>query len=175
MNLSPAMQTFIAHWGAMGDRWGVNRSIAQIHALLYLSDDPLPAESIAEILGIARSNVSTALRELQGYGLVETIHVQGDRRDFLRAKQDPWDMVLAIVEERKRREIDPARDMLRDCEAAAAADGGATPKSVRARLTAMRVLVEQLDDLYGRMRRIPRPMLRRVVTLGECIARLVQR
>jgi DNA-binding transcriptional regulator GbsR (MarR family) len=174
MNLSPAMQAFVTHWGAMGDRWGVNRSIAQIHALLYLSDEPLPAETIAETLGLARSNVSTALRELQGYGLVEVTHLAGDRRDFLRAKQDPWDMLLAIVEERKRREIDPALDMLRACEAEAAADGGATPDSVRARLTAMRALLEQLDELYGRMRRIPRPLLRRVVTLGERIARLVQ-
>lgn len=175
VSLSPAMQAFLQHWGAMGARWGVNRSVAQVHALLYLVDEPLPAEEIAETLGIARSNVSTAVRELQGFSLVSVEHRPGDRRDFFRAKQDPWEMVLAIVEERKRREIDPALATIRACEAEAMADGGATPPGTLSRLTAMRELVEQLDELHARLRRAPRPVLRRALSLGDRLLRLLAR
>ena len=107
MKLSRAMENTILHWGEMGSRWGVNRSIAQIHALLYLSTTPLTADEIAETLGIARSNVSTSLRELQSWDLVSMTHVLGDRRDHFDAKTDLWEVLLTIVDERKRREIDP--------------------------------------------------------------------
>jgi DNA-binding transcriptional regulator GbsR (MarR family) len=153
----------------------VNRSVAQVHALLYVVDEPLPAEAIAETLGIARSNVSTAVRELQGFALVSMEHRPGDRRDFFRAKQDPWDMLLAIVEERKRREIDPALAGVRACEAEAAADGGATPPGALARMAAMRELIEQLDELHGRLRRAPRPFLKRALSLGDRLLRLLGR
>lgn len=173
MKLSSAMHSFVRHWGEMGARWGVNRSVAQIHALLYLSGRPLPADDIVEVLGIARSNVSTSLRELQNFSLIELEHVSGDRRDHFRAKQDPWDMLLAIVEERKRREIDPALEMMRTCVAAAEEDRE-TPPDVRARLINMLKLLEQLDELYGRLRRVPRALLKRVVKLGDKITSLIQ-
>ncbi len=174
MKLSPAMHTFIRHWGEMGSRWSVNRSVSQIHALLYLADRPLPADEIVETLGIARSNVSTSLKELQSFGLVELIHVPGDRRDHFIAKQDPWEMLLAIMEERKRREIDPALAMLQSCVADAEADKE-TPREVRERLGSMLELLQQLDSLYDRMRRMPRPILKRVVTMGDKIAHLIER
>lgn len=180
MNTSPAvrltkpMQDFVRHWGEMGARWGVNRSIAQIHALLYLADRPLSADEIVETLAIARSNVSTGLKELQGYGLVELTHQLGDRRDHFRARQDPWEMLIAIAEERKKREIDPTLAMMRDCVDAADRDPQ-TSREARQRLAAMLELLEQLEDFYSRMRRLPRPMLRRLVKLGDRVAKLVVR
>src|SRR5262245_15964440 len=106
MDLTPVMERFIVHWGEMGTRWGVNRSVSQIHALLYLSPRPLTAEEISDTLAIARSNVSTSLKELQAWGLVQLVHVLGDRRDHFDARKDVWEMLTLIVEERKRREID---------------------------------------------------------------------
>ena len=173
MQLSPSMQAFVRHWGEMGARWGVNRSVAQIHALLYLADRPLASDEIVETLGIARSNVSNSLKELQSFHLVDLEHIPGDRRDQFRAKHDPWEMVIAIVEERKRREIDPALEMVRSCVATADEDGE-TPPHVQAKLAAMLELLEQLDELYRRIRRVPRPVLRRVVRLGDKIAGLIQ-
>jgi DNA-binding transcriptional regulator GbsR (MarR family) len=174
MKLSNAMQTFIRHWGEMGSRWSVNRSVSQIHALLYLADRPLPADEIVETLAIARSNVSTSLKELQSFNLVDLVHIPGDRRDHFAAKKDPWEMLLAIMEERKRREIDPALAMLQSCLADAEADTE-TPEPVRERLASMVELLEQLDTLYARMRRMPRPLLKRVVTMGDKIAHLIER
>src|ERR1700677_4912828 len=112
MLLTPAMRKYVRHWGEMGQRWGVSRSVAQLHALLYLTDHPLPAEEIAETLGLARSNVSTGIRELTGWDLVRLVHLEGDRRDHFEARQDPWDMLATIAEGRKRREIDPTLAIL---------------------------------------------------------------
>jgi DNA-binding transcriptional regulator GbsR (MarR family) len=115
MNLTPVMEKYILHWGEMGTRWGVNRTVAQIHALLYLSSKPLPAVEIADTLGVARSNVSTSLKELQSWGLVKLVHVMGDRRDHFEALTDLWDSFFAIAEGRKRRELDPTLTVLRNC------------------------------------------------------------
>ena len=115
MKLTPVQQKFILHWGEMGTRWGINRTVAQIHALLYLSGDPLPAEEIADTLGVARSNVSTSQRELQGWGIVRALHLLGDRRDHFATMTDVWEMFRIILEERKRREIDPTLAVLREC------------------------------------------------------------
>ena len=98
--LPPAVEKFILHWGDMGSQWGVNRTVAQIHALLYLAPDPLPAEEIAATLAVARSNVSTSLKELQSWNLVKVSHVMGDRRDHFVARTDTWDMLLTIMERR---------------------------------------------------------------------------
>src|SRR5882724_10223575 len=103
----------------MGARWGINRTVAQLHALLYLSPKPLHAEEIAETLGVARSNVSTSLRELQGWGIVRLVHVLGDRRDHFESLKDVWEMFRMVLDERKRREIDPTLAMLRECIAEA--------------------------------------------------------
>src|SRR5882724_10164672 len=113
--LSPVQQKFILHWGEMGTRWGINRSVAQIHALLFLSPKPLPADDIVETLDVARSNVSTSLKELQGWGIVKLVHVLGDKRDHFESMKDVWEMFRVVLDERKRREIDPTLAMLRDC------------------------------------------------------------
>src|SRR5215470_2262031 len=128
MRLTPIMERYILHWGEMGTRWGVNRSVAQIHALLYLSSTPLTAEEIADTLGLARSNVSNSLHELQGWGLISLTHLFGDRRDHFEAKTDLWELLLTIVEERKRREIDPTLAMLRQCMLEAEEDKETAPE-----------------------------------------------
>src|ERR1700682_3404595 len=113
--VSPAVRRFIVHWGEMGSSWGINRTVAQIHALLYIAPRPLTAEEIAATLSVARSNVSTSLRELQGWGIVKVAHVLGDRRDYFESMRDVWEMFRIILEERKRREVDPTLNVLREC------------------------------------------------------------
>lgn len=174
MPLSPVMAKIVLHWGEMGARWGVNRSVAQIHALLWLVGRPMPAEEIADTLGIARSNVSTSIEELQGYRLVNLIHMIGDRRNFYEAKGDPWDVVENIVEERKKREIDPTLEMLRAARDLAVEDP-ATPPDVRRRVNEMLAFIERLMGWYDQMKRVPRPTLQRLIKLGSGVARLVAR
>src|SRR2546425_9931337 len=113
--LAPLQQKFVLHWGEMGTRWGINRTVAQIHALLYLSEKPLHAEQIAETLAVARSNVSTSLKELQAWGIVKRVHVLGDKRDHFESMKEVWEMFRIVLDERKRREIDPTLAMLREC------------------------------------------------------------
>jgi len=170
--LSPVMANVVLHWGEMGGRWGVNRSVAQVHALLWLVGRPLAAEDIAETLSIARSNVSTSLDELQGYRLVTLVHVIGDRRNRYQAKTDPWEIVRAIIDERKKREIDPALEVLRSANAAAAADD-ATPADVKKRIAEMTVFIERTAGWYDQMKNVPRPMLERMIRLGARIVRLL--
>ena len=111
---SQSQQQFVLHWGEMSSRWGIPRSMAQIHALLYLSEEPLDAEQISDQLSLARSNVSNSLRELQSWGIVKVVHVMGDRRDRYEAMKDVWEMFLLIVDERKKRECDPTLAALRE-------------------------------------------------------------
>src|SRR3954453_17357518 len=113
--LSPVATKFILHWGEMGTRWGINRTVAQIHALLYLSPKPLNAEEIADALSVARSNVSTRRRELEGWGIIRVVHVLGDRRDHFESLKDVWELFRQVLDERKRREVDPTLTILRDC------------------------------------------------------------
>ena len=127
MQLTDTMQRYIVHWGEMGSRWGMNRSVAQIHALLYLAERPLNADEICETLGIARSNVSNGLKELMAWDLVQVAHVLGDRRDFFTAQHDTWEVIRVIIEGRKRREIDPTLALLRECATALESDAATPP------------------------------------------------
>ena len=113
--LTPVAQKFILHWGEMGTKWGINRTVAQVHALLFLSPKPLPADDISTTLAVARSNVSTSLRELQGWGIARVVHVLGDRRDHFETTKDVWEIFRTVSEERKRREIDPTLRVLAEC------------------------------------------------------------
>src|SRR5436190_18552483 len=115
--LSSVQQKFVLHWGEMGARWGINRTVAQIHALLYISPKPLNAEEITDALSVARLNVSTSLRELQNWGVIKIVHVLGDRRDYFESMKDVWEMFRAVMDERKKREIDPTISILRECVA----------------------------------------------------------
>ena len=168
----PDAKAFILHWGEMGTQWGVNRSVSQIHALLYLTDRPLPADEIVEQLGLARSNVSTGLKELQGYGIVRRVHVEGDRRDHLVAETDLWDMLMRIAAERKRREIDPTIALLAELSARLAKDETA-PAHVRERITRMHEFISTLGNWYEQVRGLPKSTLINLMKLGGRIARFV--
>lgn len=152
MKLSPVMKRFVLHWGEMGSRWGVNRTMAQIHALLFLSESPLTAEAIVELLQVARSNVSTSLRELQSWGLVRMVHVEGDRRDHFEAHHDVREIFRVVMEERKKRELDPTVAVLRDCVNEAGSD---TPKAVRERMTETLAFMELITGIFDEVRKLP--------------------
>lgn len=171
MKLTPAMERFVLQWGEMGSRWGVSRSVAQVHALLYLSPQPLHADAITDTLGIARSNVSMCLKELQGWGLVELIHVMGDRRDHFTAQSDVWEVMGLIAEGRKQREIDPMLATLARCRDEALADG--SDPAVARRIAAMHEFVTSMTGWYDQVKRIPRPVLRKLMAMGSRVARFV--
>lgn len=170
--LPAAAERFILHWGEMGAQWGVNRSVSQIHALLYLYEKPLTAEEISETLEMARSNVSNSLKELVAWSLIRRVHVMGDRRDYFEAETDLWDMLTRIAAGRKAREIDPTIDMLRSCVADAKGDKRISPAAEK-RMADMLKFLETLDRWYGQVSRIPRPKLRALVKMGGAISRFV--
>jgi len=160
--LSPLAQKFILHWGEMGTRWGVNRTVAQVHALLYLSPKPLNAEEISRALAVARSNVSTSLRELESWGIVKTVHLLGDRREHYESLKDVWEMFRVVMDERKRREIDPTLAVVRDC-VAELAKAGPADAAVRDRLLEMLGFLEALASLYQEVRRLPTGVIRNLL------------
>jgi DNA-binding transcriptional regulator GbsR (MarR family) len=168
----PDAKAFILHWGEMGTHWGVNRSVAQIHALLYLSDRPLPADDIVDQLHLARSNVSTGLKELQSYGIVRRVHVESDRRDHFVAEIDLWEMLMRISAERKRREVDPTIALLAELSARLAKDESAPPQ-VRERITRMHEFISTLANWYEQVRGLPKPTLVTLMKLGGKVARLL--
>jgi DNA-binding transcriptional regulator GbsR (MarR family) len=168
----PDVKAFILHWGEMGTQWGVNRSVAQVHALLYLSDRPIDAEAIVEALGLARANVSTALKELQGYGIVRRVHVEGDRRDHFTAETDLWEMLMRIAAERKRREIDPTLALLAELSERMKNDRTA-PAHVRERVTRMHEFIATLGSWYDQVRTLPKPTLVTLMKLGSKVARFI--
>jgi DNA-binding transcriptional regulator GbsR (MarR family) len=161
---SPLQERFVLHWGEMAARWGVNRTVAQIQALLYLAGRPMPAEEIADALGVARSNVSTSIRELQNWDLVKVVHLRGDRRDHFETLQDPWDLLRVVVRERKEREFDPTVSFLRDTVASkefAREDVGA-----QKRLRETLALMEALSTWAEQMLAMDNSVLKRLVKLG---------
>ncbi|MBV1694011.1 MAG: MarR family transcriptional regulator [Hyphomicrobiales bacterium] len=170
--LPPAVRRFVLHWGEMGQAWGVNRSIGQVHALLYLSERPMTAEAIADTLAIARSNVSTSIRELQGWGLVRRVHVMGDRRDHFEAEADVWELVRRIAEGRKAREFDPAVEMLATCKREADGDAALSPV-VRRRIDEMVEFTSLVDRWAQDMRAVPRAHLSALMRLGGAIVKLL--
>ena len=170
--LSSVQQRFILHWGEMGARWGINRTVAQIHALLFLSPRPLPAEEIANALGVARSNVSTSLRELQNWGIVRLVHVLGDKRDHFESMKDVWEMFRVVLDERKKREIDPTLAMLRECIAEAAADEATGPYA-EARLRELHEFFDTTTGWYTQLRQWPTALLLKLMRLGDRALKLV--
>ena len=172
MQLTPVMEKYILHWGEMGTRWGVNRTVAQIHALLYLSPKPLNAEEISETLGVARSNVSTSLKELMSWGLVKVSHVLGDRRDHFESMKDLWDIFTCVVEERKKREIDPTLTLLRQFELEAGEDTR-TPEEIKQRINRMREVLETLTGWYEQMNTVPKPTLIKLMKLGSKVTKIL--
>src|SRR5436190_22976338 len=171
--LAPVAQKFMLHWGEMGTRWGINRTVAQVHALLYLSPRPVPADEIATTLAVARSNVSTSLRELQGWGIVRVVHILGDRRDHYESMKDVWEMFRIIVDERKKREADPVLAMLRETSAEAKKPGAADAYT-RERLADMLQFFELMTTWCEQTRKLPTPAVVRMVKLGDRLGRLLK-
>ena len=165
VHLTPAMQKFVLHWGEMGDKWGVNRSVAQVYALLYVAAKPLDAEDIADTLSMARSNVSTSLRELIGWGIIRLVHKVGDRRDHYESLADPWETLERVLEERRKREIEPTIRVLAECIAEAKANSK-EDKLVAPRLEALRDLLVHGDAFCGTMQRLPRETILKAVKAG---------
>src|SRR5215468_9686391 len=170
--LQPAVERFILHWGDMGSQWDVNRSVSQIHALLYLSERPLTAEEIAGTLGLARSNVSNSIRELIAWDLIRRVPVKGDRREHFEAETDLWEITMRIAAVRKERELDPAVDTLKSCVAEAERDRALDPVAGK-RLKEMLAFVENLDRWYAQMLTVPKPKLAALVRLGTRIVALL--
>jgi len=172
MALSPTAQKFVLHWGEMGTRWGVNRTVAQIHALLYLSKRPLSAYDIVETLGVARSNVSNSLKELQSWKLVRVSHVLGDRRDHFQALQDVWEIFRVILEERKRREIDPTLSILRECAIEGEEDRDLDAATL-ARMQTVLEFLEMFSATFEDYRHLPPQTLQRMLKMGGKVARFL--
>jgi DNA-binding transcriptional regulator GbsR (MarR family) len=168
----PVARRFVHHWGEMGTRWGINRTVARVHALLYVSARPIPADEISELLDVARSNVSTSLKELMGWRIVRLVHVDGDRRDHFESLGDVWEMFRIILEERKRREVDPTLVVLRECLAEASAAGSGEAAS-RERIAKMLEFFETSEASYRQLSGMPLTALRKVFALGRGLRRLV--
>ena len=171
--LSRPEQKFILHWGEMSARWGINRTVAQVHALLFLAPRPLPAEEIQQALGVARSNVSTSIRELQGWGLVKLVHLPGDRRDHFETKKDVWELFRTVIEERKKREVDPTLVVLRECLAEAEADR-ATSDYSEARLRELHEFFDTTSRWYAQFRSWPVSAVGRLAKLGDKAFKLMK-
>jgi DNA-binding transcriptional regulator GbsR (MarR family) len=168
MTLSNTAREFVLHWGEMGSRWGVNRTVAQVHALLYLSPEPLTAEDIAEELSVARSNVSTSLRELQNWELAQTTHKLGDRRDFFTTSHDVWQLFLIVVEQRVEREIKPTITVLGRLAAEASAE---KQPEVTRRIGNMHAFLQEIQGWYEQMTKLPPSTLRSLVSLGAGVTK----
>jgi DNA-binding transcriptional regulator GbsR (MarR family) len=162
--LTPVEEKFILHWGEMGTKWGINRTVAQVHALLYLAAKPLPADEISATLSVARSNVSTSLRELQGWGIVRVVHVLGDRRDHFETLQDVWELFRIVAEERKKRELDPTLRVLAECVKEVKTEAHGNAQTAR-RLEAMLEFLTAMTGLFEEILRMPTGTLRGVAKL----------
>ena len=172
MQLTPVMERYVLHWGEMGARWGVNRTVSQIHALLYLSPEPLSAEDIARTLAVARPNVSPSIKGLQSWNLITVSHVIGDRRDRFSVSGDTWEMLITIMQERKRREIEPTLTMLRACVLELENDRQ-TPQAVKTRIKDMLRFVSTLSTWFDEMVRLPRKTLVALLKLGSKVQKII--
>ncbi len=170
--LSPIEQRFILHWGEMGTKWGINRTVAQIHALLFISPRPLNAEQISDTLGVARSNVSNSLKELQGWRIVKLVHVMGDKRDHFEALPEVWETFRIVLDERKKREIDPTLAVLRECIAKVGGDSG-TGKYTEERLRELAGFFETTAQWYEQVHRWPASAFAKFARFGGKIQKLL--
>jgi len=173
MNLTPVSEKFILHWGEMGSRWGVNRTVAQIHALLFLAGKPMAADEIAETLSVARSNVSNSLKELQAWRLVRVTHTIGDRRDHFQTSTDVWELFRLIVEGRRQREIDPTLTVLRDC--LMSPELAQEPKDSAQRIKETMEFLETLTTWADEMLRLKPETLMKALGIGARISRTVRK
>jgi DNA-binding transcriptional regulator GbsR (MarR family) len=172
MELTDIARRFIVHWGEMGNAWGVNRTVAQIHALLYYHGQPLNAEQISDVLSVARSNVSTSLKELQNWNLVRVTHILGDRRDYFDTSRDVWALFSTIVRERKEREFDPTTRLLRELTSQPGFE--TEPPDVQDRVAETLRFMEALGSWSDEMLRLTPSTLEKVLRMGAGVQRLLR-
>jgi DNA-binding transcriptional regulator GbsR (MarR family) len=172
MQLTPTQQKFILHWGEMGARWCINRTVAQVHALLYISPKPLNAEEITETLSVARSNISNSLRELEKWGIIRRVQFMGDRREYFESMKDVWEMFQTIMDERKRREIDPTLAMLDECIRELEETQADEPYT-RERLTELRDFFAKMTAWYESLRKLPTKSMMKLVKMGGRIRQFI--
>jgi DNA-binding transcriptional regulator GbsR (MarR family) len=165
----PVVQRFVLHWGEMGTRWGINRTVAQVHAVLYLAEGPLHADALVESLGVSRSNISQSIKELVGWGLVKIVHLPNDRRDHFETLHSPWDLFRIVIDERRRREFDPTSRELEAC--LAEAERLASPPHIRTRLAAMRDFFAVAADFHDAIRALPVAAWPRLGKIGGTLRR----
>lgn len=171
MTLPPLAEKFVLHFGEMGGRWGVNRTVGQIYALLFLSDRPLNAEEITDALGVSRSNVSMGMKELEGWRLVRKRHLPGDRREFFEAPDDVWQIVRILAEERRKREVDPTLSLLRGV--LMDTPGTAEERHAQARMRQMHDMIELLVGWADDVQRLDNDSLRQLLALGAGVSKLL--
>lgn len=170
--LSPLAQAFVLHFGEMGSRWGINRTVGQIYAMLFLADAPRHAEQISEALSLSRGSVSMGLKELGSWNLVQLRHLTGDRRDYYETPRDVWAIFRTLVEERKKREIDPTLTMLRGLLIEPATNPA--DRHAQDRIAAMHEQIELLTDWYAEMRRLDNERLLQLLRLGEHVVKALE-
>lgn len=172
MNLSPMVQAFVLHFGEMGSRWGISRTVGQMYAVLFASPDPMNADQVVEALGVSRSNVSMGLKELQAWNLVHLRHLPDDRRDYFTTPDDIWEIVRNLAEERKKREVDPTLSLLRDVmmqNPSSEAD-----KYAQGRMGEMHDLIEQLTGWYDDVQKLETDRLIALLTLGSKVQKVLE-
>lgn len=172
MKLNPATEKFVLHWGEMGTQWGVNRTMSQIHALLYIIGKPLNAEEITDTLGVARSNVSTSIKELQNWGLVQKVSILGDRRDHFTTNTDVWELARIIVVERQKRELEPTVKFLQ--QLIDSPEFEQENNEVKSRIRDTQEFVDTLTTWSSEMLRLPTNTLKKVLKLGASIKKLLR-
>ena len=171
MQLPPLTQSFVLHFGEMGSRWGINRTVGQIYALLFVADRPLHADDITEKLGVSRSNVSMGLRELQAWRLVRLEHLPGDRRDHFSAPEDVWSIFRTLAEERQRREIDPTLSMLR--VALLESPDSAEERHAQERMREMYELVDLANTWFDDLQRLSPESMAQLMKMGAKVQKLL--
>lgn len=171
MKLNPVAERFVLHWGEMGSKWGVNRTVSQIHALLYLAGKPMPADEIVETLGVARSNVSNSIKELLNWKLISVVHVMNDRRDHFTTSTDVWELFRIVVSERKQREFDPTIHVLQSC--LNSDDLSKESAAVQQRIRETLGLMESLSTWGNQMLKLEPATLMKVMKLGARIQNLI--
>jgi DNA-binding transcriptional regulator GbsR (MarR family) len=169
--LSPTTQKFIVHWGEMGERWGINRTVAQIHALLYITSEPLSAEQISQTLSVARSTVSAGLRELLSWGIIRVVPVLGDRTDYFETMSDVWEMFRLIIDRRKRIELDPTLEMLR--QVVGTLESSPQESKEREKLAEMLDLFETVSSVYDQGQKVSTRTIVRVAKMGDAVRKIL--
>jgi len=172
MNLPPMSLRFVLHFGEMGSRWGINRTVGQAYAVLFLAREPLCADDLVEALGISRSNVAMALKELQSWELVQLRHIQGDRRDFYTTPEDIWDIVRTLIAQRKKREVEPTLTVLR--ELIMELPGSEAEQHAQARIREMHEVIELMTTWYADVERLETERLIQLLALGARVVKILE-